>query len=178
MSSLLGGSSQSKSKQQSTSSSVSNTYNQAYPALSASLSPVVGQAASSGDFIQQLLGMKGDAGANDAFNKYLDSTGYNFQLQQGSNAITDNAAARGLLNSGSTLKALNNYGQNMGGQYFNNFIQQLMGLGTQGIQAGQTLAGAGNVNNSSSKSQSTGQSGSNQGSGLMGIPSVIGQIIP
>lgn len=174
MSSLLGGSSQSHSQQQSTSQS--NSYNRAYEPLSSAYSPVLGQTAQSGDFMGQLLGMHGGTAANDAFQKYLDSTGYKFQMDQGSNAITNNAAAKGLLNSGATLKALNNYGQNMGGQYFNNFLQQLMGYGNQGIQAGQVLSGAGQT--ASSSSQSAGQSGSNQGSGIAGLPSVIGQLIP
>jgi len=37
---------------------------------------------------------------------------YNFLLQQGSNAITSQASATGGVNSGATLEALQNYGQN------------------------------------------------------------------
>jgi hypothetical protein len=148
----------SKSKQQSQSSS--STANQAYGTLNNAFSPVLDQTANSGNFIQQLLGMQGGDQANDAFQKYLGSTGYQFQQQQGANAITNNAATHGLLHSGSTLKALSDYGQNTGAGYFNNFLQQLLGLGTQGIQAGQVLGGAGNT----SQSQSTGSgSGSSFG---------------
>jgi hypothetical protein len=66
-----------------------------------------------------------------AFNNYLGSTGYNFQLDQGTRAITGSAASRGTLNSGSTAKALTQYGQGLGGQYFNNYLSQLSGLNTQ-----------------------------------------------
>lgn len=172
MSSLLGSHTQSKSTQ----GSQSQSSNQAYGGLNTAFSPVLGQTAQSGDFISQLLGMQGDTGANDAFQKYLGSTGYNFALDQGTNAITSNNAAKGLLHSGATGKALEQYGQGLGGQYFNNYIQQLLGLGNQGIQAGQVLSGAGNTSSSSS----FGKSGSETGSGIggftgIGINSLLGK---
>lgn len=69
--------------------------------------------------------------AGTAFNNYLNSTGYNFQLQQGAQAINANAASKGLLNSGGNAKALTAYGQNLGGQYFNNYLSQLGNFNTQ-----------------------------------------------
>jgi hypothetical protein len=66
-----------------------------------------------------------------AFNNYLNSTGYNFNMDQGTRAITGSAAARGLLNSGSTAKALTQYGQNLGSSYFNNYLGQVSNLNTQ-----------------------------------------------
>jgi hypothetical protein len=91
--------------------------------------------------IAALLGTGGTAaqktGANNAFQNYLGSTGYNFNLQQGDNAINSNQAAKGLLNSGSTGKALTAYGQNLGSNYFNNYLGQLSGL----AGAGQTALG-------------------------------------
>lgn len=46
--------------------------------------------------------------------------GYQFQLQQGSNAITNQAAAQGLSQGGNTLKALTQYGQGLAGTYYQN----------------------------------------------------------
>src|SRR6516162_886239 len=46
--------------------------------------------------------------------------GYQFNLQQGVNAIDASAAAHGLLNSGATGKALEQYGQGLGSSYLNN----------------------------------------------------------
>lgn len=66
-----------------------------------------------------------------AFNNYLGSSGYNFQKQQGASAITGSAAARGLVNSGSTAKALTQYGQNLGSSYFGNYLGQLNTLNSQ-----------------------------------------------
>lgn len=85
-----------------------------------------------------LLGLGGNSdAANKAFQNYLGSTGYNFQLQQGQNAITSNAASRGLLNSGATAKGLTQYGQGLASQSFNNYLGQLGGLSS----AGQTALG-------------------------------------
>lgn len=80
---------------------------------------------------------------NPAFQNYLNSTGYQFQLGQGENAITGNAASKGLLSSGATGKALTQFGQNLASTSFNNYLGQLGGLaGLQGNQAQQGLAAA------------------------------------
>lgn len=79
--------------------------------------------------IAGLLGVGGDPAASQkAFQNYLGSTGYNFQLQQGTGAINANAASQGLLNSGSTGKALTSYGQNLASTTFGNYLGQLGGL--------------------------------------------------
>lgn len=60
-----------------------------------------------------------------AYQNYLNSTGYQFQLQSGNQAITAGAATKGLLNSGATAKALTEYGQNLESTDFNNYLGQL-----------------------------------------------------
>jgi hypothetical protein len=87
--------------------------------------------------------MPGGPAVGGAFQNYLDSTGYNFQLGQGVNAVNQSAAARGLLHSGATLKALTNYGQNMGKSYFSQYLNQLSGQQDTGLRAGAALAGVG-----------------------------------
>lgn len=121
--------------------------NQAFDwAKSSPLANYLGQGAGANSQMGALLGLGGDTGAaNDAFNNYLGSTGYNFTLDQGSKAITGNAAARGLLGSGATAKALTNYGQNTAQQYFNNYLAQLAGLSSQGLSAGNSIVGAGSA---------------------------------
>lgn len=94
----------------------------------------------------QLLGMAPvTSQTQNGFNNYLNSTGYNFQLGQGTNAIASNAAAAGTLNSGGTLKALEQYGQGLGGQYFNNYLGQLGGLAAQGQQTLGQIGSAGSM---------------------------------
>lgn len=157
MSSLLGGNSSSKQSSQST----TNIFNKAYDSLSSSLNPVVGQAGNASHLINQLLtGTGGDA----AYKQYQDSTGFQNQLDTGVQAITNNAATSGLLNSGATLKAVNQYGQNLANQNFNNYLSQLFNLGNQGLQAGQVVSSAGGTTNTTSTSK--GKSSSKQGLGL------------
>ena len=88
----------------------------------------------------QLLGLSPVTDqTKQAFNNYLGSTGYQFQLNQGQNAIASSAAMKGLLNSGGTAKALEQYGQNLASTTFNNYLNQ---VGQTGINA-QNVAGLG-----------------------------------
>lgn len=94
--------------------------------------------------ISALLGLGGDqAAAQAAFDQYRDSTGYGFRLQQGMDAITGSAAARGLLNSGATAKGLMEYGQNLGSAEFANYLAQLSGVRDTGLNAAFNVAGQG-----------------------------------
>jgi hypothetical protein len=89
-----------------------------------------------------------DQSNSPAYQNYLNSTGYNFQMQQGQNAITGNAASKGLLNSGATAKALTSYGQNLASTTYGNYLSQMGSLaGLQGAQAQQGLGAAGAVGN-------------------------------
>lgn len=93
---------------------------------------------------QELLGLKPiSAGTSSAFDNYLKSTGYDFQLKQGQNAITTSNAAKGLLNSGGTLKALDEYGQGQAANYFNNYLGQLGNVGSAGYNATTAVGNAG-----------------------------------
>jgi hypothetical protein len=78
-----------------------------------------------------------------AFKNYLSSTGYNFQKQQGTAAITGSAAARGLLGSGSTAKALSQYGNNLASTGFDNYLSHLGDISKQGLEASGQIGEAG-----------------------------------
>lgn len=97
-----------------------------------------------GGNINSLLGLGGDAaGAEKAYNQYLDSTGYKFQLQQGADAIDSNAASSHLLHSGANLKNLSNYGQQMGKNYFQQYLGNLQTQQGVGLSGANALAGVG-----------------------------------
>lgn len=98
--------------------------------------------------MQQLLG--GDA---SGFNAFKNATGFDALLQEGSRGITGNAAARGLLRSGSTGQALANYGNMMQNQYAQNYMQNLMGTGQLGLGAGGLLAQVGQKSESKQTSK-------------------------
>lgn len=88
---------------------------------------------------------------------YMDP-GYDFRLKSGSNAIMGNAAASGLLGSGDTLRALTQYGQDMGSQEYGNAFNRY-------LQKGQLLQG--NVGIGEQAALAKGQLGM-QGAGLYG----------
>lgn len=86
---------------------------------------------------------------------YMDP-GYDFRLKSGSNAIMGNAAASGMLGSGDTLRALTQYGQDMGSQEYGNAFNRY-------LQKGQMLQG--NVGIGEQAALAKGQLGM-QGAGL------------
>ncbi|KAA0697417.1 hypothetical protein DTW90_18475 [Neorhizobium sp. P12A] len=92
-----------------------------------------------------LNGADGNARATDAFHT---SPGYNFAVDQGTQAALRGASAAGMLNSGNTLTALTQFGQGTADQEYNSWLDRLNGLQGQGLtaasgqQAGDTsLAG-------------------------------------
>lgn len=87
-------------------------------------------------------------------NDYHQSPGFQFQLDQGNQAIQRSAAAKGLLGSTGTLKSLDSYSQGLANQDFqqavNNFTNNqqqrfgmLSGLTNYGQEANRQLSGAG-----------------------------------
>lgn len=111
--------------------------------------------------LQNQLGLGGDA-ANPTFNpnaplvtpftatQFQQSPGYNWQLQQGTGAILNNAAAAGGV-GGNALKALQSYGTGLANQDYynaynkytqdqNNLFNRLFSVSQQGQNAGTALA--------------------------------------
>jgi hypothetical protein len=90
------------------------------------------------------LGLGGDPAATQkAFQDYLNSTGYQFNLNQGLNAVNQSKAAAGLLRSGSTLEALDNYGTGLADQYGQQYVGNLQNEVSTGQAAAGSLTGAG-----------------------------------
>lgn len=110
--------------------------------------PLVNNAVASGtkagNMFNELIGVNPvSSGTDNAFNKYLESTGYKFQLDQGTDALVAQASQRGLRNSGATAKALQKYGQNLAATTFNNYLNLLGTSQAQGHNAATTVANAG-----------------------------------
>jgi hypothetical protein len=92
----------------------------------------------------------------NAFQNYLDSTGYQFQLGEGLKGLSF-AKRLGSLDSGDTIKSAITYNQNMGKSYFNDYLGQLgqqqgLGLGAASAIAGQGSQYAANMANSNNAS--------------------------
>lgn len=108
------------------------------------LSPWMTRGNTAGGAYSALLGLGGNTPqAQNGLKAYLDSSGYKFRLDSGRDAITSSRATAGLLNSGSTLKALDTFGQNIGTGYFDDYLGHLSDLSGQGLGAGSALAGVG-----------------------------------
>lgn len=121
--------------------------------------------------------LQGSAGSDQAFQNFLNSTGFQSQLSAGSQAITGNAATEGLLNSGATLKRLNTFGQDLAQGGFQNFLGNLGNVAQRGIQgaagASQALVGSGT---NAAAAAAGGRQGQQAGFGqaLGGITSLLG----
>lgn len=127
------------------------------------LNPFVQRGNAAGDVINSFLGLNGSQAGQEAFNTWLNSTDYKFTTDRGMGAITGNAATRGMLNSGSTLKALQKFGQGNAQQYVGNWLSALGNQQSTGLSAGNALAGynAGYANNVAANYQNTGQAQAN-----------------
>lgn len=73
---------------------------------------------------------------NEQITQKLQATpGYQFTMDQGTQAIERQGAAKGMLGSGNTLQALTKFGQDTGMQYFNQHMAQLSNIVQQGSGA-------------------------------------------
>jgi hypothetical protein len=113
--------------------SLNNYYGQAGGALQtdymAGLQPFLQNYAQSQGGTQQLgdvLGLNGPAGSSKALTTLQSTPGYNFQLQQGENAVNATEAQQGTLGSGKQQIDLNNYAQGQANTTYNNYVQSLM----------------------------------------------------
>lgn len=182
MSSIFGGSqnkSQSTNASTSASNSNSQSSNQAYPMLSQALGGQTTNGTGASNDLSALLGVGGDPAAQQAaFKNFQGSTGYQFGLNQGSQAVTQNAATSGLLNSGATAKALQTYGQNYANTQYQNYLNPLQSLVSSGNQAGSVIGSTGQQSTSQSQSQSQSQGTSNgSGSTKPGVGGLIGGLL-
>ncbi len=98
------------------------------------------------------LGLTTPEAQQAAFDAFQTTPGYQFQLNQGIDAIDRSAAARGGLFSGNTLRAAQEYGQGLASTEFGNYLAYLgelsrsgqsaaAGQGAAGIAAGNATAG-------------------------------------
>ncbi len=127
----------------------SSSVNTNNAAISSDYSGQIGQGTNATNYLSALLTGQGDtAGANAGYQNYLQQAGYAPAMKQLSQGITGQGAAAGLLNSGSTAKALQSSGAALNNQYYNNYLQSLAGLSGLGLQAGGLVTQAGQTSSS------------------------------
>jgi hypothetical protein len=122
---------------------------------------------------QQLGAALGTNGQPANYSNFYNMPGYQFAVNQGTQAIQRQAASMGSAYTPNTAAAVGQYVTGTASQDYNTYIQQLMGaagLGStanQGLQTGNQTVG----NNISQLQQNQGQA---QASGVMGSANAIG----
>lgn len=124
----------------------SSSANQAYGTINNAFSPLLGYASQGAQGISDFLG-----GNTSGFDKYKEATGFNTQMGQGLQNITNAGAAKGLLRSGASGQALVKYGNDLTQQSAGSYIDKLLGLAGLGNTAGNILTNAGQTSQSTSK---------------------------
>lgn len=128
--------------------------NKAYDSVNSAFSPLMANAATGANSLNALL-----SGDTSGFQTFKNVGGFDAQAEQGSRGITGNAAASGMLRSGSTGKALTSFGNNIQNQWLNQYMDKLLQQSNMGFQAGNLLTSAGNTSTQTS----------NQNNGLSGL---------
>jgi hypothetical protein len=91
--------------------------------------------------LMDLLGLNGGQGQQDAYAAFRDTPGYQFQVQQGTEAINRGAAAHGGAMAGRTMADLARFGQGMADQNFGNYYGRVNDFYGTGVNAAGQLAG-------------------------------------
>lgn len=81
--------------------------------------------------------------AKAAFDQFRGSTGYQFRMDEGTNALNSAYAGAGTLRSGAAANAFQKYGQDYASNEFGNYMGYLGNQQGVGLQAGSALAGVG-----------------------------------
>ena len=115
--------------------------------------------------LADLYGLNGQEAQGNARGMFMTSPGYDFRFDQGVRAIDNAASARGMRNSGATLKALTNYGQGVASDEYNKWVSGLQSLGGAGLAStGKAVdATTGAANNIAGLLKATGENKANQG---------------
>jgi hypothetical protein len=144
-----------------------------YSTNTANEQPFVNAGQTSTTSLEGLLGIGGNPAASSAaFQNYLGSTNYQFQLGQGEDAIkTANAPD---FNSGATAKALNNYAQGQAGNALSGYEGMLGGLTNTGAGAANALGQQGEAFAAQTASNNNAAAGLEANSNIQGANALSG----
>ncbi len=85
--------------------------------------------------LNALYGFDGAEAQQKGFDEFREDPGYRYALDQGTQQVQSSAAARGMLQSGGTLKAIQDRGMNLADQGFSNYISRLRAAAESGQNA-------------------------------------------
>lgn len=114
-------------------------------AVTGSLTPTMNMSGAASGVLGSALGVPGSdpALASSGFANYEKNAGFQNAMKMMEQGTIGNQAANGLLRSGATQTALLDRGTALNQQYYNNYLQHLLGLTQAGNQAGSVITGAG-----------------------------------
>ncbi len=113
---------------------------------------------------EKMLGLTGSTGD---YSQFTSSPGYQFQMNQGTNAVNSQISAGKTSAGGNALKALQSYGQGVANQGYGTYMNQLSGLSNTGLGAATSLGQIG-ANSANSQANVLGQIGNAQAAGTIG----------
>lgn len=106
------------------------------------------------------------AAQNAAFDNFRNSTGYQFRLGEGMNALNSGYAGAGVLQSGDAMRAAQEYGQNFASNEFGNYMGMLANQQGVGLSGASAVAGVGQ-NYANNITQMNTQDAANQANALL-----------
>jgi hypothetical protein len=104
------------------------------------LSDLAGQYGAGTTMYLNALGLNGQAGNDAATAAFQTSPGYQFNLDQGLEAINRRRAAGGMLNSGNADADAIKYGSGLASGEYNNWLNNLSGLNSNALAATNAAA--------------------------------------
>lgn len=117
--------------------------NHAYDYIQGTYAPQAQGGVAGFNMLGNLLGIGGPGQSQQALQNYWDSTGGKFLLNQGLDAVNGKYASMGLSRSGSAMKALENYRQDLASTKLDDYMNHLGQLSQLGTGAGNLITNAG-----------------------------------
>lgn len=111
--------------------------------LNQQFSPMANYGAQGMGQYANILGLGGDAAQSGAMDNYYNSSGGKFLMNQGMDQIMGNRAAGGLLRSGGTSKAIEDYRSGLASTKMGEYMGLLGNMNQQALGAGQIISNAG-----------------------------------
>lgn len=119
-----------------------------------------------------ILGLGGSGAHDGAMQDYWDSSGGQFLLNQGLGDLNGKFASMGLSKSGSAMKAMEGYRQDLASTKLDNYLSRLSELSKLGLGAGGLIVDAGQYSKSKGSGGGGGLLGSLLGSSLTSLASL------
>jgi hypothetical protein len=126
--------------------SKSKSYNKNNSVITNALSPLLGSVTAADNQLGAFL-----SGDTNGFDKFADAAGFNFEAARGVDQLGSAFSGRNVFRSGARDKAIAEFGQGLSGRYAQQYIQSLLGRGSQALGAGQLIAGVGQESENKSK---------------------------